>query len=151
MDNFQMFQSLLPLFVAVFLTTSAGFLPFFNEDIGVTVSGVSSVIGDTALALPMQQIAPVWMSYITSLLHSDVPSGDFTAFSAGAIISFIATLGTFLTGELPPEVEMVTSTAIDLMSILVLIRMAKIIGTDRDCIIAKNIQLASKEFPVRTG
>jgi hypothetical protein len=49
---------------------------------------------------------------------------------------------------LPPEVEAVTSTMIDIFSVLVLIRMSKIIGTDRDCIIAKNVQTAAKDFPV---
>jgi len=49
--------------------------------------------------------------------------------------------------ELPDGIEMIVNSCIDILSFLVLIRMAKLIGTDRDSIIASKIQEACKIYP----
>jgi len=53
----------------------------------------------------------------------------------------------FLGEEIPPEIERPLNVAVDSISLLFLIRMAKIIGSDRDRIIASKIQDACKEYP----
>ena len=76
------------------------------------------------------------------------------------LVSFIATVPvllqffddeslryTVLSGDLPVELEPISriTTAI---SLLFMIRLVKVIGTDRDSIIARNIQVVATEFPV---
>ncbi len=72
-----------------------------------------------------------------------VSTGDGGVASSTVIGSLLATI----TANPPPEVEQAVSSLIDVLSLLVLIRMAKVIGTDRDCIIAKNVQATAAEFP----
>ena len=49
--------------------------------------------------------------------------------------------------ELPAEVEFSVDTVVDIVSMLLLIRLTKIIGSDRDRIIAQKIQQACDEYP----
>jgi hypothetical protein len=154
-----MLQSLAPLFVALLFTTVLGFI-----DVNIDIEPTTNAINDIALTgnvdmleimarpLPIQLTISAFMTYISAAVQSQIEAqhleavADTISSSARFLASNAALL---ITGELPPEVEAVTSTMIDALSILVLIRMAKIIGTDRDCIIAKNVQTAATEFPVR--
>ena len=70
-------------------------------------------------------------------------TGDVAPSSSTLVGSLLA----MITADPPPEVEQAVSSLIDVLSLLVLIRMAKLIGTDRDCIIAKNVQATAAEFP----
>ena len=76
----------------------------------------------------------------------DIPAAGSaaTAHSSGSIIDSLFSL---LTYTPPPEVEYTVSSFFDVFSALILIRMTKVIGTDRDCIIAKKVQAAAAEFP----
>ena len=75
----------------------------------------------------------------------DIPVGDSAIAHTG--LSIGSTLLEFFTYQPPPEVEVAVSSIFDALSFLVLIRMTKVIGTDRDCIIAKNVQATAAEFP----
>lgn len=49
--------------------------------------------------------------------------------------------------ELPWPVQVGIDTSVDFFSVLLLIRMAKLIGTDRDSIIASKVQQACLDYP----
>jgi hypothetical protein len=135
LENSSMLKSLLPIFAVLFVSTALGFIPFDDVDTIPTESTASAISASiSSLFTP------------SGVITSDVTAVANTVGFTG--ISILQNIIAFFTGDLPPEVEVVTSTMIDVFSVLVLIRMAKIIGTDRDCIIAKNVQTAAKEFPV---
>ena len=69
---------------------------------------------------------------------------DATVHGGAPILDSVFSL---LTYTPPPEVEYTVSSFFDVFSALILIRMTKVIGTDRDCIIAKKVQTAAAEFP----
>jgi hypothetical protein len=73
---------------------------------------------------------------------ADIPAAGDAA-TATAANSLLA----LFTYQPPPEVEYTVSSIFDVLSALILIRMTKVIGTDRDCIIAKNVQTTAAEFP----
>lgn len=57
------------------------------------------------------------------------------------------TITSFLQMEVPPEIAEPLSFFINLLGILIVIRIAKLIGSDRDMIIASKIQEVAREFP----
>ena len=87
----------------------------------------------------------------SSLLKSMLPA---------LLVSFIATIpvllqffddeslrNSALSNEIPLDLEPI-SMAMTAISLLFMIRLVKVIGTDRDSIIARNIQIVATEFPV---
>jgi hypothetical protein len=139
-DNKQMLKSLYPLLLAALLTTSIGLLP---NDIDVSSAASLNSLG-TSASIATQFTLPALMTSMSQISLFDPLTFDVATIQA----SFLS-LTSLLFRDLSPEVEAVTTTIADMISILVLIRMAKIIGSDRDRIIAKNIQAAALEFPVR--
>lgn len=57
-------------------------------------------------------------------------------------------LQTAASSSLSPEVDQAINSAITAFSMLLLVRMAKIIGADRDRIISKNLKQICKDYPV---
>lgn len=57
-------------------------------------------------------------------------------------------LQTAASSSLPPEIDQAINAAITTLSLLLLVRMAKIIGADRDRIISKNIKKICSDYPV---
>ena len=107
-ENRSMLKSLMPLFVALFVTTTITYFPFAD----VLVTGNLDLDG----------------------------SNEMPTTVIGSLLALVSS-------DPPPEVEMFVSSMVDLFSVLILIRLAKVIGTDRDTILAKNIQLTAQEFP----
>lgn len=107
-ENRSMLKSLMPLFVALFVTTTITYFPFADM-------------------------------MTTGNLDLDVSNGMPT--------TFIGSMLAMVSSDPPPEVEMIVSSIVDIFSVLILIRLAKVIGTDRDTILAKNIQITAQEFP----
>ena len=107
-EHRSMLKSLMPLFVALFVTTTITYFPFAD----VLVTGNLDLDG----------------------------SNEMPTTVIGSLLALVSS-------DPPPEVEMFVSSMVDLFSVLILIRLAKVIGTDRDTILAKNIQLTAQEFP----
>jgi hypothetical protein len=61
-------------------------------------------------------------------------------------LSLSHTTGTFLNS--PENQDGIINNTLNVISILLIIRMSKLIGTDRDSIIAEKVQAAATEFPV---
>jgi len=57
------------------------------------------------------------------------------------------TISTLLQMEVPPYIAEPLSYLVNLLGVLIVIRIAKLIGSDRDVIIASKIQEVAKEFP----
>jgi len=57
------------------------------------------------------------------------------------------TISTLLQMEVPPYIAEPLSYMVNLLGVLIVIRIAKLIGSDRDVIIASKIQEVAKEFP----
>lgn len=74
-------------------------------------------------------------------------TSSVTSFSDFNNLNLSGILSLLFTSELPPPYNNVLSVCLDVFYFLVLIRMTKLIGTDRDVIIAENIQKTCKEFP----
>lgn len=82
--------------------------------------------------------APVSPAWATDLLASLPPvAHDF----ASSIVDLLSVQ------QLPEAVEILFDTSADLFSILVLIRLARLIGTNRDAVIAAKIQQACSLYP----
>jgi hypothetical protein len=65
------------------------------------------------------------------------------------LISWLdSTISALTMTELPQGSEDILNTIIDVFSLFLLIRLAKIIGSDRDKIIASKVLAVCKEFPV---
>ena len=137
LDNSSMLKSLLPL---LYLSTAAFLLEIIDVGVDPDASSTAVAMSAATSVAAVQTTAPVLMSYMAGLLHTT----ELPALDTSLVLSIMTSFGAFLTGDLPPEVAMV----IDAISVLLLIRMAKIIGTDRDCIIAEKIQTVAAEFPV---
>jgi hypothetical protein len=114
-----MMKSLAPLLAIVVATSSIGLIPF--DDSSTANAASMAALEDPAA---------------------------FAAAVANGPASWISILFSLFTMELPPWLESTISSTIDALALLVMIRMTKVIGTDRDCIIAKKIQEVADEFPV---
>jgi len=90
---------------------------------------------------------------IDSTISSTILSTTLSSSSLSSSTTIISTPTSFLSNtifstEISPEIEQVTSTIIDSFSLVLLVQLAKIIGKDRDAVIASKIQSIAKEFPV---
>jgi hypothetical protein len=79
----------------------------------------------------------------TTLSSSSLSSSTIIPTPTSSFLS-----NTIFSTEISPEIEQVTSTIIDAFSLVLLVQLAKIIGKDRDAVIASKIQSIAKEFPV---
>lgn len=127
MDNSSLLKSLLPVLLAAFVIA----VPELFADGNGTNLGLSV----TTLQTP-------------SLLDNHSSAVDFSSQGMSLLVSSLSSVKAFLTDDFPVEVEQTANAVNAMFSSLVLIRFAKIIGTDRDGIIARNIQIVATEFPV---
>ena len=120
-QNAQLSRSLRPFIALTILLTAAEHLPIFSETVDASMYTAN---------IPMPQDLP-WMvsatDAVTAVTEPLTLSIDF--------------------GKLLSTVQQVT----DFLSVLMLIRMTKIIGADRDVIIADKVLAACREFPVSSS
>ena len=98
--------------------------------------------------LPIQVTTSALMTYITALLNNQVSlTGEIKSLtdSVGNSLWFSSLVEYFNT----IDQENFFNNVFNLFSVLLIIRMSKLIGNDRDSIIAEKIQAAAKDYPVR--
>jgi len=100
----------------------------------------------------LQGLAPIFAIFVlTTLLGAALPYADALADPVVAPILTtspvpLPTTGlgsavlSILTSPIPAPVEQAVNIAVDLFSVLLLVRLTKLIGTDRDTVIAKKVQ-----------
>lgn len=142
LENSQMLVSLAPLLAIALLVPVLSTLPFDQWAAAGDISNaVSSSSLDLASSLPTLSLPISNPLYHFALSYSNsLPDVDSST-------SIFSQAMLFLSRELPAEVELTVDTLIDIVSVLLLIRLAKIIGSDRDRIIAQKIQTVCDEFP----
>ena len=100
----------------------------------------------------LQGLAPIFAIFVlTTILGAALPYAD--ALADPAVAPLLTTspiplptsgLGSavlsILTSPIPESVEQAVNVVVDLFSILLLVRLTKLIGTDRDTVIAKKVQ-----------
>jgi hypothetical protein len=137
LDDFSMLKSLLPLLLASIVTTFVGTLPLFVGDGVMDIENVNVALNaDPSAAISTLEVTTsAIMTYFGAIFHDTIGSGNFYM----SVERYFSGIDFDASGSL----------FIDAMSLLFLIRMAEVIGTNRDCIIAKKVQSAATEFPVR--
>lgn len=75
---------------------------------------------------------------------ADIASLDQTLTSYNIIIN---TISTFLISDTADNMFQILDVAVNIFALLLLVRMSKLIGTDRDSIIASKVQAICKEYP----
>ena len=122
--NRKMFQGLAPLLVISFATTlSTLLLPLISG------ADLSALDAETATATS---------TIVAAAAAAAAEPGE------GGVVSSVLGL---LTAELPLQLEQAIDYLVDVFSVLLLIRLTKLIGTDRDSIIAGKIQDACRRYP----
>ena len=147
LDDGSMLQTLIPIFAASIFTTSIASL-YFGETVA-GLEGTSGAIKDLATSdgtvsaalLPIQLTTSALMTYISALLHNQVTVGG----DVSAVSDSISSIGAALDNT---DQEGLINNVMNTISALLIIRMSKLIGTDRDSIIAGKVQAAATEFPV---
>ena len=146
-----MVQILIPIFATSAATTIIG--SYYLGGVAETVATVDSlgVINDESVRLallPIQVTTSALMTYITALLNNQVSlTGEIKSLtdSVGNSLWFSSLVEYFNT----IDQENFFNNVFNLFSVLLIIRMSKLIGNDRDSIIAEKIQAAAKDYPVR--
>eukprot|EP00596_Hydrurales_sp_CCMP1899_P010539 CAMPEP_0119051844 /NCGR_PEP_ID=MMETSP1177-20130426/73324_1 /TAXON_ID=2985 /ORGANISM="Ochromonas sp, Strain CCMP1899" /LENGTH=327 /DNA_ID=CAMNT_0007031183 /DNA_START=501 /DNA_END=1484 /DNA_ORIENTATION=- len=135
LDDLNMLKSLIPLLLASIVTTFVGTLPLFIEDGVIDIENVNAALNtDPSAALSTLEVTTsAIMTYFGSVFHDTIGSGNF-----------YMSVENYFSGV---DFDASGSLFIDAMSLLFLIRMAEVIGTNRDCIIANKVQSAATEFP----
>ena len=149
-DDPSMVQILLPIFASSALTTAIGTL--YLGGMIDTVAAVDSVVAVSDVTvpsalLPIQATSAALLTYITALLNHQISiNGDIGSFTNSiGQSSWFTSLVAFLKDV---DQENFLNNLVNAISVLVIIRMSKLIGNDRDSIIAEKVQAAAKEFPV---
>lgn len=120
-EDYNMIKSLTPILTVALMATLFSIVTNFDE----------SMNGNTILEISRNSGSNI-LSYIVDLITNiDGQSGGLISNSVIGLIDFIDN----------------SDIIVDIFSVLLLIRLAKIIGTDRDRIIASKIQQACEEFP----
>lgn len=130
-------KSLLPLFLVSIFTAIVGFIPGPMEQSSDPFSLLN--IGAIGAQLSHSSAAPA--SFATAVAGGMATQTNF-------LTDFTSTVSSILNTELSPQAEFVYSTLVDISSLLLLIRLSKIIGYERDKIIASKVLDACREFPV---
>ena len=149
-DDPSMVQILLPIFASSALTTAIGTL--YLGGMIDTVAAVDNVVAISDVSvpsalLPIQATSAALLTYITALLNHQISlNGDIGSFTNSiGQSSWFTSLVAFLKDV---DQENFLNNLVNAISVLVIIRMSKLIGNDRDSIIAEKVQAAAKEFPV---
>eukprot|EP01041_Mallomonas_annulata_P005373 gene5373-10741_t len=132
-QNSKLSRSLKPFVALAAILFAVEQLPFFTEhaDAAVDTFSVPTLGFSDVLANTVSSLLP-WLA-IPSIATSE---SAIPAASASASISI----------NLTETIEYI-QRVVDVLSLLMLIRMTKIIGTDRDAIIADKVNDACREFP----
>jgi hypothetical protein len=72
---------------------------------------------------------------------------SFTSLTGFSDLNLSNVLSLLFTSELPAPYDGILSSLLDVFYFFLLIRMTKLIGTNRDIIISENIQTICREFP----
>lgn len=138
LDNKKMLLSLVPLLAIALI------VPILTDLVPAIDGSDAAAAVDVATSIPPSFLQSIFTEGSTQLKAEDtLNNGAHT----GGVIDVFQQTWLFLSKELPPDVQFIVDTFIDLVSVLVLIRLAKIIGSDRDRIIASKIQDVCDEFP----
>lgn len=149
-DDPSMVQILVPIFASSAITTAVGtlYLGGMIDTVAAVdnVAAVNDVSVQSAL-LPIQATSAALLTYITALLNNQISlNGDISSFTTSISEStWFTSLVNFLKDV---DQENFFNNLVNAISVLVIIRMSKLIGNDRDSIIAEKVQAAAKEFPV---
>ena len=151
MQNAQLSRSLRPFIALTVLLTAAEHLPIFTQTVDASVyhayfpsfsqdlAWISSAVHD----LPATSISTV------SAATSTATAATSTSAAAAAVVSAEAVAEPLSLAINFTEVLGFLQRVTDFLSVLMLIRMTKLIGADRDVIIADKVLAACREFPVR--
>lgn len=135
-ENVNMQISLLPLIVVgLIVPTLSG-----SFDSAVEDSSLSSTLDISSAMSTITQ----WLQQSPKFSSMGDLMSQIGASSVGKTFN---TLMNLITTELPPQLQFSIDTVVDFVSILLLIRLAKIIGSDRDRVIASKLQTFCEEFP----
>ena len=121
-----MLKSLGPFFALATLTASLGYLPELADTLGWSASSVNAAADTMSSVATEVASASVWEASRESI-------GQIAASAMSA--------------ELPAWVSTTTDVLADIFSFLLLVRMGKLIGTDRDKIIAGKVREAARKSP----
>ena len=177
-ENRSMIQSLLPIAIISMISTLIGYLPEVGQASDLSfvpaLDSFASSLHVLSRQLPLPpstaefeptlsaSVTPVVVStsdlatstsaMVSSAVGTEIPSvvgnGISSATADSLFDQLLAAIGALLNYEPSAESQIEINAAADLFSFLLLIRMAKVIGSDRDRIIASKIQSACKEFSV---
>ena len=94
-------------------------------------------------------VSPLFSAGALADLSPDATAAAAAAASAGGIptLGLASSILSAITAELPVPVEQAVDSLVDVFSILLLIRLTKLIGTDRDAVIAAKVQDACRRYP----
>ena len=134
-DDRSMLQTLVPIIATSVVTTAIGSVYVTGtvasiekiNDLSITAESISSAL------LPIQITTSAVMTYLSALINTHA--------------KWMTDIGAFLSTL---DQENVLNNIANLVSVLLIIRMSRLIGTDRDRIIAEKIQATASEFPVRS-
>ena len=133
-DDRSMLQTLIPIFATSIVTTSIGSL--YVSETAASLEIINDLATKTdsigSALLPIQITTSALMTYLSTIMHTQ----------AGWLSDIGSYLNTLDQGNILNNIA-------NLVSVLLIIRMSRLIGTDRDSIIAEKIQATASEFPVR--
>ena len=132
-DDRSMLQTLIPIFASSVITTSIA-----SVYVTGTVASLEKINDFTTSAdtigsalLPIQITTSALLTYLSAIMHSQA--------------EWLTDVGAFLSTL---DHGNILNDLANLVSVLLIIRMSRLIGTDRDSIIAEKIQATASEFPV---
>ena len=132
-DDRSMLQTLIPIFASSVITTSIASVYVTGTVASLEKINDLTTTADTigSALLPIQITTSALLTYLSAIMHSQ----------AEWLTDIGAFLSTLDNGNLLNDFA-------NLVSVLLIIRMSRLIGTDRDSIIAEKIQATASEFPV---
>jgi hypothetical protein len=142
-ENWNMVKSLLPLVLIAVVSSAVGVaadaldargigpIPLSLDMFPNTQLDLNTILPDNILSSPEKQLLSTWFEPIISKL------GDA-----------LAAISVLMDTEWTPGQEAAINIVVESFSAMLLIRLAKIIGSDRDKIIASKVMSICREFPV---
>jgi hypothetical protein len=140
-ENWNMIKSLLPLLIIGLVSTGLTLAAAVLDENGI---GLLPLLSTTTAAATSPILSPA-LDLTTQLPPEVANTGQLILEKVGGTLSFLFGVDS---GELSPELNVAVETVIEIISLLLLIRLAKLIGSDRDRIIARRVMEICNEFPV---
>jgi hypothetical protein len=141
-ENWNMIKSLLPLLIIGLVSTGLTLAAAVLDENGIGLLPLLSTTTTTASTSPI--LSPA-LDLAAQLPPEVANTGQLVLQKVGGTLSFLFGVDG---GELSPEQNVAVETVIEMISLLLLIRLAKLIGSDRDKIIARRVMEICNEFPV---